>query len=130
MANYYCTCRTNYFKVKDVFAFEEWASKYEVRVIEGSELSRGLVCDDPDGGPWPTWDPETDEEIDFFSELSQHLEDGEVAVSVEAGSEKSRYVVGHAVAINSSGEVLVVSLDDIYDKVKKEWGIETTHAEY
>lgn len=48
--------------------------------------------------------------------VSRHLIAGDVAVFMEAGAEKFRYVGGAAVAVNSHGETVSVNLDDIYDK--------------
>jgi hypothetical protein len=134
MANYCCVCRTNYFKVKDVQVFEEWASKYEVRVIQNqvaeNDVLVGLVSEEPDCGVWPSYDGETDQEIDFISELSKHLADDEVAILMEAGAEKARYVCGVALAVNADGDILSIDLDEIYGMVKKEWNVVPTRAEY
>ena len=59
------------------------------------------------------------EQDDFFNELAEQLVDGEVAVMMEAGAEKLRYVSGWAIAINSKGKRVVVGLDDIYKKAQK-----------
>lgn len=39
-------------------------------------------------------------------------------IFTEAGHEKYRYVGGWALAFNSSGESIRISLDDIYDQAK------------
>jgi hypothetical protein len=62
--------------------------------------------------------------------LSTHLAEGSVAVIVEAGAEKLRYVHGHAVAVNSKGEQLCIGLGDIYEMAEKRFGGEVTRAEY
>ena len=137
MANYYCAARTNYFKVKDMNKFLAWAKQYEVKVIDDahkegnpSEVRVGLISENPDSGGWPSYDMDTGSDIDFVSLLSEHLADDEVAIFVEAGSEKMRYVVGSAIAVNSAGDVLGVNIDDIYGLVKCEWGVKPTLAEY
>jgi hypothetical protein len=71
---------------------------------------------------WPTrygtdsilW--EADTEIDLVAELAQHLPKGEVAVLMEIGAEKLRYLTGIAIAVNYKGRATVVSLDDVYRK--------------
>jgi hypothetical protein len=138
MANYCATCRTNYFRVRDVFAFGEWADQYSVTVAdlvvdsaENPVTKYALLGEDPDGGGWPSWNPETDEEINFVEELSKHLADGEVAVLIEVGAEKQRYVIGYAVAVDNSGRTVVLSLDEIYGKAKEAFNVkEITRAEY
>jgi len=122
MANYYASCRTNYFKVKDVNAFQaDIESIPGIDVIVGSE-SICILGDDPDGAGWPAWihDEETGEdiEIDFFQEVAKHLADGEVAIFMEAGAEKLRYITGFALAINNKGEMETISLQNIYDLAK------------
>jgi len=67
---------------------------------------------------------------DFYTEFSRHLEKDEVAILMEVGSEKLRYLVGFAMAINHEGDILQVSIRDIYKLVKEEWGIDPTPAEY
>jgi hypothetical protein len=66
---------------------------------------------------------------DFLNELAQTLEDGWVAVMMEAGSEKLRYVTGYTCAINSKGKVETVNISDIYVKAK-ELGEHITDCEY
>lgn len=129
MSSCICTCRTNYFRVKDRKAFDEWASKYEVRVIE-DQYRVGLVGEDPDGGSWPSHNSEKDEDIDFAGELAKHLVDGNVAILMEVGAEKVRYVYGAAIAVKSDGSVLSICLDDVYKLVEDTWGIKPSPAEY
>lgn len=74
--------------------------------------------EDEVGGGWT----EDWEEIDIVDELAEHLEDGSVAVLMEAGSEKHRYVCGYATAVNSNGTVVSLSLVDIYEKARKVFG--------
>ena len=137
MANYVCTCRSNYFRVKDVKKFQEWVGKYAVEMrinVENLALvpdeTLALFGTDPDGAGWPCFNPETGEQIDFFTEVSEHLKDGEVAIFMEAGHEKLRYVTGIAVAVNHKGDCTSVTLDDIYDRVRDEWGVLPTKAAY
>lgn len=120
MANYYSSCRTNYFKVKDKAAFELAMSEIPcIEVVHKENDSFCLLGDDPDGGGWPSWmqdeDTEEEREIDLPLEVSKHLIDGEVAIFMESGAEKLRYIVGYAIAINSKGEQVSLGLNDIYD---------------
>ena len=132
MANYYATSRTNTFQVKDVAAFKAWADKLGIRVHQ-REGGSGFVLDPGDcndSGTFPSCDMEKDEEIDFADQLSGHLAEGSVAVIIEAGAEKLRYVHGHAVAVNSKGEEVHVDLADIYERAEKAFGGEVSRAEY
>jgi hypothetical protein len=124
MANYYGIGRTNYFRVKDEAAFRE-----AVEGLLGVTLHTRaevptlfmLMSDDPDGGGWRVLPKGADGEADWDAEyvdiadfLAAHLADGEVAIVMESGHEKYRYVTGWAIAVNSRGERKCVSIDDIY----------------
>ena len=124
MANFYGSCRTNYFKVKSNGKFEEAMGEISgIEVITGADDTYGILGDDPDGGTWPgfTWDEETGDmvEIDLMDIVSKHLIDGEVAIFMECGAEKLRYVVGCAVAVNNKGDMRVINMSDIYNKAKE-----------
>lgn len=132
MANWIGSARSNYFQVKNEAAFREWAGKRDLHVMEGTkgeppEPSFGVYSEDEYGG-WPSFDQELEDEtgdgrIDLASELATHLKDGEVAVLEEVGAEKLRYLTGVAVAINHTGKIVVVSIDDIYLKAADEFGV-------
>lgn len=131
MANYYGTERTNYFRVKDETAFRQFAGKFHLTVIEDSEGRFGLLPTDwTDDGTFPTYLPDSDEEFDFMAALANHLQEGSIAVRVQAGAEKLRYVCGFAEAINHKGETVDVSINSIYNLAAKKLGGEVTRAEY
>lgn len=86
-----------------------------------------------ENGSWPYSyidNNETEHEFDFTEKILKHLLPDQVAVFVEIGSEKLRYLIREVFAVNSKGEVINISLNDIYDKIQKEWGITPTTAEY
>ena len=130
MANYYGSCRTNYFKVRDEKAFEaaiEALPNVECHRSDGAIDAKhaGLYCilgNDMDGAGWPTsqYIEETDDHthLDLVDEVYPHLADGEVAIFVEVGAEKLRFLVGYAEAVNNKGERIIVSLLDIYEKAE------------
>jgi hypothetical protein len=140
MANYTSTARTNYFRVKDVDAFNKWIEQFGgievVRKTIGLETGFGMLFDD--GMPTVRWEIETDAdgneqegdvEIDFMDELAEHLADDEVAIFQEAGAENMRYVNGYSIAVNNKGERREISINNIYD-LAKELGTNITRAEY
>ena len=135
MANYYGQTRSNYFQVKSAVKFKAFCKRYDLEVIDQKsekdpDITRyGFMVDGsiPSGydnkrGDWI--------ETDFLKELSQHLVKGEVAVVMEVGSEKMRYLVGYACAVNAKGEHIEVSLNDIYRKATEAFGVEPSRAEY
>lgn len=133
MANYIASCRSNYFKVKDLAAFEEDMSQYEVTIVEKDDLV-GILGNDPDGGGWPSYvrneETEDYDDVDFPLVVAAHLTEDSIAVFIEAGAEKLRYVCGNAVAFNHKGEAEYISLYNIYDKAEQRFGIRPTPAEY
>jgi hypothetical protein len=127
MANWRGTSRSNYFRVKDAQAFEADMAKFQIPYWPGEADKNDMYAisgrDDEDGY-WPSAYPADDEddeaiEFDIYEVVASHLADDEVAILMEAGAEKLRYVTGVAVAINNKGGVEEVKLDDIYEKAKK-----------
>ena len=134
MANYYATARSNYFRVKDSIAFERWVNSIDglgIFTKQGDGCTLYAIYDNGgDACGWPSYNFEDDTEIDLTAELAAHLVDGEVAVLIEVGAEKLRYLVGHAVAVRSDGEVICLNLYSIYQMVEDQWGVTPTEATY
>jgi hypothetical protein len=131
MANYIETSRTNYFRVKDLEAFEDAIAPYGgVTVVHGDNNSIALLGDEyfPDTG----WDDDGNDLPKSFSEvISEHLAEDSVFIAMGSGYEKMRYITGWAYAIDSKGKVIGVNIDDIYDKARKKYkGKEVTTATY
>ena len=131
MANYICSARSNNFKVGRPQEFLDWiATMSDVDFVEQDEdpaaksMVGCLLCYGEGGWPCYVWDEETDtdRDIDFFAELAPFLAPGSIAVLMEVGSEKLRYLVGYAIAIRSTGETIELSLTDIFQKIEDEWG--------
>lgn len=136
MSNYGGIARSNYFQVKDEEAFRSDMERLELTVVNNhDDKGFALLADGHEAG-WPTsvYDEEADEDldVDIADEVAKHLADGQVAVLMEVGHEKLRYVNGFACAVNSSGETRRVSLDDIFDRAKEiaGEGVEVTDAAY
>ena len=137
MATYTSTARTNYFRVKDVDAFNKWIKQFTGldKIVHETQGTIGILFDD--GVPNVRWETELIEgeeiesevEIDFMEELGLYLADEEVAVLQECGSENLRYVNGYAIAVNNKGERREISINKIYD-LAKELGSKITRAEY
>jgi len=139
MANYYGSARTNYFRVKDMAAFDKALENVpDIEVVrenippysaegivpEGFDFGGvGVLVSDGDCGGFPSqfYDDENDVdvELDLGTLIAEHLQDGEVAILMECGAEKLRYVVGWAEAINNKGERKFIQLGDIYDLAKE-----------
>lgn len=135
MANWYGSSRSNYFRVKDREAFLQWTEKRGLGVFKSDENAEhfAIYSADNDNGSWPSYDPEEDIEIDLVAELAQHLPKGQVAVLMEIGAEKLRYLTGIAIAVNHRGRAAVVSLDDVYRKAARTFHVpenEITQAAY
>jgi hypothetical protein len=141
MANYYATARSNYFAVKDEKVFREWTSLIGLTILEPTHHDKvadgvpryGITPGDGDDSGWPTlrYNEETDDydDIDLPGQLSAHLADDEVAILMEVGNEKLRYVSGSAVAVNNQGKSVLLNLGTIYQKARR-LGNNITLAEY
>lgn len=127
MADYWATCRSNYFHVVCRKSFDHWAwrcvlvvwPRDDGRVAITTEEQRGWPvergCDHPEDTDW--------EDFDLFDELAGHLQEGEVAVLLESGSEKARVIGGYAVAVTRDKKAVQISLDDIYAKAAENFSI-------
>jgi hypothetical protein len=120
MANYYATTRSNYFRVKDATAFEAWCSTRELdfwtKHYDNVGNRYAISADTGGSGAWPDYDSEQDKDFDLTAELAKHLDPRDVAVLIEIGSEKLRYLTGVATAVHHSGRTLCVDIDEIYDR--------------
>ncbi len=138
MANFTGLCRSNYFRVKNRADFAAFCQRFDLTLIEEgdaevaavrptsapAETSRvGFVSDAEEGLPSTVWNAETDEteDADPLADLAPLLADGEVAVCLEIGWEKTRYLIGAAYAVHSSGALESLSLNAIYALAEARW---------
>ncbi len=114
MANYVGTFRSNYFGVKDVDAFQQFCEKHNLEFIEKNSQCGFLMSPDTEGG-FSTcgWDLHNEEETDILAEIAAHLAADQVAIIIEVGQEKLRYLVGLAWLVNADGEQKFLSLADL-----------------
>lgn len=141
MANYYATARSNYFAVKDEMTFRQWAEFTGLNVLEPTHANVtangirrfAITPDNGDENGWPSERENAEsgefDEVDVSAELAAYLRDGEVAILMEVGSEKLRYLCGYATAVNSAGKSVHMSLEGIYARARK-LGPNITRAEY
>lgn len=131
--NYELQSRTNFFRVRDAKRFERWCRFFGLRFWKEQKIAG---CDDlfyaigkDDGEGWPTTHPGSDQDIDFESELRQHLDPRDIAVSIQTGAEGLRFVDGYAVALHADGRTVQVQLYDIYEKAQMVFGPRVTITE-
>lgn len=123
MANYEATARSNYFKVVNEKKFREYCRRWNFEVIErgrGRGKLLGFVVRAESGLPTSYYDEEKGEDIDGYplNELAEHLAPGHVAVFMEVGHEKARFMNGYACAINSAGETADLELHEIVERAR------------
>jgi hypothetical protein len=105
---------TNFFRVKDVAKFKEWAELFgELEVVEDDAGRVGLVSENENGW-WPSKDYEElsedeDEEEAIFQDVAKHLQDGSVAIFNDFDNVR---------ALNSKGEQIRIQLRDIFEHAK------------
>ncbi len=134
MADYQAFARSNYFAVKDPEAFKRFVEGCGATLLTKTHRNFTTYGFYADGIP-DLEDPDVVNDVDyesvasFMAELSNYLAEDWVAVVIEIGHEAVHYAIGLAVAVNSEGEVLYLSLDDIFDKACN-LGEHITYAEY
>jgi hypothetical protein len=134
MADYYATARTNYFKLADVAAVAAAVAlceKVGLSVSEGEGGAYAFISENDRGWPEDYYDEEKEEtiDVDLEGEFGKLAAADEVVIMVESGSEGARYCVGYAIAIRN-GEILRITINDIYDLVEKTWGVKPSMAIY
>jgi len=143
MSDYLATARTNRFNVKSVDALKAELRSYGITPATMAEARTGadFILDEKDDafpvgsialfsyGVWPSLEavhvadrlrldeddaavPSTYKSLDEL--IASHLLEGQVAIFMEIGLEKMRYLGGSATAINSAGESRTIDLEDIY----------------
>ena len=127
MADWYGTSRSSYFLVKDVEAFKEALAPFEVQVmVHPVRPEFVMLVGAQEYGDFPSYGVTEDNEeveLDFQKLFSEHLVEGQVAILMEAGAEKLRYITGYACAYTWDGRFAQVSLSDIYQRVEEDLGV-------
>lgn len=107
MANYYETCRTNYFRVIDEGRYQALFNSLtaEDEIHDFTETRDGVIWHAFGSYSFITFayiDTDGEEEYDmglFYDELQDILPDGEAFILMGAGYEKLRYVTGYATIV-------------------------------
>lgn len=132
MADWYGNARSNYFKVKDEGDFRDFCDKWSLEPY-GKQGKYCFVSANEFGRlPTALYNADCEQVAefeDFLHDLSDHLVEDEVAILMEVGAEKLRYLTGMAVALNSRCETKAVDISQIYD-LAKELGGNITRCEY
>jgi hypothetical protein len=132
MANYYGKWITNAFQVENPEEFKKYLSDKDVNVCEGADGFFELYDNDYDGGgsipcfrevldPDGTDGETIEEEYDFFDEVAKFLTKDTVLVFQATGSEKHRYLVGEAFAMDCTGAIVSVSINEITKLAKEKF---------
>ena len=135
MADYIAQARSNYFKVKNEEQFRKFCQEHGLELITQAPAKKkdptlfGFMISESipagrtdDKGEWI--------ETDFIQELAKQLAPDAVAVVMEVGSEKMRYLNGYTCAVNSTGKTVELNLNQIYQQAKRRFGAMPTTAEY
>ncbi len=137
MANYIPITRTNYFHITPGTedAFIQWAEQYGGTVWRDTEGRYALSGDNE--AAWTRAasvdeDADPDEQIHAADEVATYLAPNEVAVFMEVGYEKLRYLYGQAIAVHADGRQVHVNLHDVYAKARDVFGTDAhmTEATY
>lgn len=143
MSTYTSAYRTNYFRVRDLDAFRQTLTANGIAIdpysLDEPHLSTtppaaapqgSVAIIAPNGTPWldadytkAEWEEEHNDDTEkpeFYEDIvyliADHIVPGDVAIITVTGQEKMAYLTGVAFAIDHTGELITVTLDDIYDK--------------
>ena len=139
MADYYGKGRTNIFKVKDIDALKTALAgaefTVEARPDRGADAVVICVSDNDAAGSWGqlvyTEDDDAEPTELFVPDMiAEHLQDGQVAVFVHAGSEKLRYLSAYSIAVHANGQQVRLDLDDIYQRAAEEFGVDVNEIDW
>jgi hypothetical protein len=132
MANYYASCLSNFFKVKDLEKFKNWISKFDSLETFSKKNEEYIAFGSTESGI-PDYmmseDGEDSTEVEFITELSKHLSEGEVAIVQEIGNEKLRYFVGFSVVIDWQGNAKYFDISDAFVWANKKYGRDISRCE-
>ena len=137
MANYESFARSNYFKVKDLELFKDFAAKAGLEVWEKDDLVSICPSSDDGGFDYDLYHDDLDDEPGAFEKedyllkvLWPHLAEGSVAVLTEVGHEKLRYLSGTVFMVNWKGDEKYVDLHVEAEKSFIELGGEISTNDY
>jgi hypothetical protein len=134
MANWSGAARSNYVEIENFEGLTKALDPFSVEICEGSgENMFCFLSKDEDCGCWPgsatvdvgdgqEWQEE-EVEFDPSVQICPFMKEGEILVMMETGSEKLRYLTGHANAYNKNGDCVSVSINDIYEKAAQAFSV-------
>jgi len=147
MANFNLWARSNYFKIKHPDKYKKFIEDYGLNLITNNALDvelpnslYGFLCCNEGIPDYIEQDFNIDGiisnkplieflERNIFEELAEQLQEDQVAVVIEVGQEKLRYLGGIAIAVNSKGETVQIDLNDIYKQASEKFNIPIENIE-
>lgn len=142
MADYICSCRSNYVQLKPEKK-DQFIKNAERAGFTVYDEAKGVMICKEDGSISDWYDYDEDGEnivgnenqpiIDWGKDFGSCLVDGEVLHLVESGYEKLRYLSGIVMFVRSDGKLYSMSINDLPTSVRKfakKHGREITDATY
>ena len=131
MTNWSGASRTNYVHYTDKAALVKALEGFQIDMVFSEQEGTVMFMDSRFGeGDWPSSRivDGMQEDFSFEEHIMPFVQEGEVLVCMQSGSEGHRYITGSAEAYVRKGGVLLVTsitLDDIYERAAREFDIET-----
>ena len=142
MANYYATARTNYVTIINQDGLNQALQHFE-KMTQVEQEGKTAFLAEGDSGTFPSYANWTDAEgkeheteFSWVEHVMPYIAEGEVLVTMEAGAEKLRFIIGYAQAFVRRGDKVRkqhIDLSGIYKKAAKAFAVEQsciTVAEY
>lgn len=134
MSNTSVAGRSNYVKIKDMEGLKKSLEIFTHLSIVSDNDGKHCILAEYDSffvqSVFIGEEEEEEVELQIETHIIPFLEDNEIFIFMEVQNEKLRWIYGYAEAYQGNKR-LAVSLEDIYDMVKKEWKTdEYTTAQY
>jgi hypothetical protein len=119
--------RSNPLRVKNPKAFQ---SVMDALSIECCWNDDGTVVITPqDAATWPSYDDASEQDIEFWQVVAEHLAEGTVAILQTAAGGGVCDFVGYAVAFTSDGQSVSLDLNEIHELARTAFGLTPARCE-
>lgn len=129
---YQCYVRSNRFAVKDLPKFLQVMGELGIDVDAADGQGRVAIYRSDRDSDWTTQHSDSGAD-DVRDVVMEHLADDEVAIFLEAGAHETRSgapseIFGAVMAVHPAKGVIEFSLNSIFERVEKEWGVTPARA--
>lgn len=120
--------RSNYVRFSDLDGLKRALEPFEIEIAPGKRNNEGKICllgccEDGDFPGWTCRADGTELEFSFEEYVVPYLAEGETMVTIQVGTNSSRYDSGYAAAFQKNKAPVFLALSDIYELAAREFGV-------